>query len=46
MWILTCWHTRSAGVVRKGEDIGLLLWVGKGIALRQGKAQDGLTLLL
>ena len=33
-----------AGVVWKGEDIGLLLWAGKGIAMRQGKAQDGLTL--
>ena len=33
-----------AGVVWKGEDIGLLLWAGKRIALRQGKAQDGLTL--
>ena len=31
-------------MVRKGEDIGLLLWVGKCIALRQGKARDGLTL--
>ena len=34
----------AAGVVQKGKDIGLLLWVGQGIALRQGKAQDGLTL--